>query len=443
MENPPVLGFDLVSQAFKQDPLPTFARMRQAGPVIRARMAVFGSVWLATTHEAVTDLLSDHHRFVMSPSAAGNRWMGALLRWLPRTFRPATTNMLLRDEPDHRRLRHLVDRAFRVRSIDALRPRLEALADEAADGLAEQASRTPDGVDLLAHFARPFPLAVICELLGLPPEDRAKFTRWAAGFTTASSLPGIVRAFRGLGKTMSYLRDEIARQTRHPRDGLLAALIEAEMEGDRLTEDELLAMVFLLLVAGHETTLNQITGSVLVLIDHPEQRRELTADWRLADSAVPELFRYLSFAQISKPRFARQDVTFRDQSIRRGQMIFACLGSANSDPAVFGNPERLDLRRHPNPHVAFGDGIHFCLGAALARTEVEIALRCLFTRFPTLELAVPRSRVRFSRYPGTHGLVSLPVRLVSSEAWLRPRARSYRCAASQLATTASSSSPMA
>jgi cytochrome P450 len=421
MENRPVLRFDLVSQAFKQDPFPTFARMRQAGPVIRAGVALFGSVWLATTHDAVTDLLSDHHRFVTSPITAGNRWMGALLRWLPRTLQPATTNMLLRDEPDHRRLRHLVDRAFRVRSIDTLRPRLEALADEAADHLAEQASRTPEGVDLLAHFARPFPLAVICELLGLPPEDRAKFTRWAAGFTTASSLPGIVLAFRGLGKTMRYLRDEIARQTEHPRDGLLAALIQAEMEGDRLSEDELLAMVFLLLVAGHETTLNQITGSVLLLLDHPEQLGELAADWSLAESAVQELFRYLSFAQLSKPRFAREDVTFRGRSIRRGQMIFACLASANSDPAVFVNPERLDLRRHPNPHVAFGDGIHFCLGAALARAEVEIALRCLFTRFPTLALAIPRSRVRFSRYPGTHGVVSLPLKIGSGEARVHPR----------------------
>ena len=409
----PVLRFDLGSQAFKQDPFPTLARMRQLGPLIRARLPLFGTVWLATTYDAANDLLRDHRRFVQNPATAGNRRMGALLRWLPRTLQPLSTNMLLRDEPDHRRLRHLVDRAFRVRSIETLRPRLEVLADAAADGLEREASGATHGVDLLAHFARPFPLAVICELLGLPPEDRPKFTRWAARFSTSSSLLGIVLGLRGLGNTMRYLRDEIARQAEHPRDGLLAALIQVEEAGDRLTEDELLAMVFLLLVAGHETTLHQITGSVLLLLDHPEQLRELTADWTLAECAVQELLRHLSFAQISKPRFAREDGTFWGQPIRRGQMMFACLAAANSDPAVFEHPERLDLRRQPNRHIAFGDGIHYCLGATLARVEIEIALRRLFTRFPDLELAIPRSRVRFSRRPGSRGLVSLPVTLSS------------------------------
>jgi cytochrome P450 len=408
---PQVVRVDLSSQAFKQDPFPALARMRQLGPVIRARLPLFGTTWLATTHAAVSDLLCDHRRFVQNPTTAGNRWMGSFIRWLPRTLQPLSTNMLLRDEPDHRRLRHLVDRAFRARSIEALRPRLEVLADEAADDLARQASRAPDGVDLVAHFARPFPLAVICELLGLPPEDRPKFTRWAEGFSTSSSLLGIVLGLRGLGKTMNYVRDEIGRQAEHPRDGLLAALIQAEEAGDRLTEEELLAMAFLLLAAGHETTLHQIAGSVLILLDHPDQLRDLLSDWTLADHAVQELLRYWSFAQISKPRFAREDATFWGQPIRRGEMIFACLAAANSDPAVFENPERLDIRREPNPHVAFGDGIHYCLGAKLARVELEIALRRLFTRFPGLALAIPRSRVRFTRRVGVRGLVSVPVKL--------------------------------
>src|SRR4030095_8528630 len=165
----PVLRFDLTSQALKRDPFPTLARMRAAGPLIRARMSLFGTVWLATTHAAVTDLLCDHHRFVQNPATV-RRWMGSLRRCLQRNLQPVTTNRLLREEPDHRRLRHLVDRAFRVRSIDALRPRLEALADEAADELVRRA-RAAEGADLLAHFARPFPLAVICELLGFPPDD--------------------------------------------------------------------------------------------------------------------------------------------------------------------------------------------------------------------------------------------------------------------------------
>ena len=408
--DPPALRFDLRSQTFKQDPFPTLALMREAGPVVRARLSPFGAVWLATSYAAVSDLLCDHHRFVQSPETAGS-WMGSILRLMPRTLQPFTSNILLRDEPDHRRLRRLVERAFRGRTVDALRPRLEALADEAADGLARQASRAPNGVDLLAHFARPFPLGVICELLGLPPEDRARFTRWAARFSTSSVLRGIVLGLGGVGKTMRYLRDEIARQAVRPRDGLLAALIEAEETGDRLTEDEVVAMALLLLAAGHETILHQIAGSVLLLLDHPEQRRELTADWTLADGAVEELLRHFSYTQFSRPRFASEDVTFRGRSIRRGRMILACLAAANSDPAVFDDPGRLNFHRPPHRHLALGDGIHFCLGAALARAELEIALRRLFTRHPHLRLAVPRSRVRFSERPGTRGLVSLPVQL--------------------------------
>jgi cytochrome P450 len=409
---PPVLRFDLCSQAFKQDPFPTLARMREAGPVIRARVPLFGTVWLATTYHAAGDLLRDHRWFVQSPTTAGSRtWMASIPRWLPRTLRPLSTNLLLRDEPDHRRLRRLVDRAFRARNVEALRPRIEALADEALDALASEALRTGSGADLLAHFARPFPLAVICELLGLPPEDRPKFIRWAARFSSSSSLPGVVFGLTGLVKTMRYLRDEIGRQARHPRDGVLAALIEAEEVGDRLSEDELLAMAFLLLAAGHETTLHQIAGSVLILLDRAPQLRELTHDWGRVGSAVQELLRYFSFAQISKPRFAREDGAFCDQTIRRGETLFACLAAANADPAVFENPDRLVLDREPNHHLAFGDGIHYCLGAALARVELEVALRRLFTRFPDLELAVPRSDVRYSRRPGTRGLVSLPVKL--------------------------------
>jgi cytochrome P450 len=407
---PPAVEFDLRSQAFKRNPFPTLARMRELGPVIRTRVPLFGKVWMATTYDAVNDLLRDHHQFVQNPATAGNRWMVGLLRWLPRPLRPLATHMLIRDEPDHRRLRSLVEQAFQRQSVETLRPRLEALADQALERLAEQAGRSTRGVDLLAHFARPYPLAVICELLGLPPEDRSKFTRWAAGISTASSLLGIVWGLRGLSKMMRYLKEEIQRQAERPQGGLLAALIQAEEAGDRLSEDELLAMVFLLLVAGHETTLHQIAASVLTLLDHPNRLRELAADWSLADSAVQELLRYVSFAVVGKPRYAREDCEFYGQPIRRGQMLFACLAAANSDPAHFDHPEQLDIHRQPNRHVAFGAGIHVCLGAKLSRVETEIALQRLFTRFPRLELAVPRSQIRYVPRFGSRALIGLPVK---------------------------------
>ena len=318
--------------------------------------------------------------------------------------------MLLRDPPDHRRLRNLVDQAFQRQSVEALRARIEKLADDALDSLAEQAKRSPAGVDLLTHFARPFPLAVICELLGLPPEDRPQFTRWASGFSTASSLFGILWGLRGVSKLMRYVSEEIPRQAKQPREGLVAALIQAEEAGDKLSEDELVAMVFLILAAGHETTLHQIAGSVLTLLDHPDQLSELKADWGLADSATQELLRYISFAQVAKPRYARENTEFWGQMIRRGEMVFGCLASANSDPSVFENPDRLDLRRDANRHIAFGTGIHVCLGAKLARAEIAIALERLFTRFPNIQLAIPRPKVEYSRRPGTRGLVALPVR---------------------------------
>jgi len=411
-QEPLAQAIDIGSQAFKQNPFPTLTRMRELGPVIRVRFPLVGKVWMATTYEAVNDLLRDHQQFVQSPTAAGNRWMGTILRWLPRTLKPLATHMLLRDPPDHRRLRSLVDQAFQRQSVEALRPRLETLADEALDRLADEAARSGGTVDLLAHFSRPFPLAVICEMLGLPPEDWPQFTRWASRFATSGSFVGILWGLlMGVRQMMQYVRAEFRRQSRQPREGLLAALIEAEESGERLSEDELVAMVFLLLAAGHETTLHQITLSVLALLDHPEQLGELKADWGLADSAAQELLRYISFAQITKPRYAAANTTFHGQTIRRGQMLFACLAAANSDPSVFEHPEQLDIHRQANRHVAFGAGIHVCLGAKLARVETAIALQHLFTRFPNLQLAAPRSQLRFSARPGTRALLALPVKL--------------------------------
>ena len=403
-------AFDLASPAFKRDPFPTYARMREQGPVIRVRLPLLGEVWMATTHEAVNDLLRDHARFVQSPATAGHRGMGTVVRWLPRSLKPLATNMLLRDPPDHRRLRGLVDQAFRRQNVEAIRPRLVALADAALDTLEAEAARAPGGVDLLAHFARPFPLSVICEILGLPPEDRPMFSRWAMRFSTASNVLGLVRGLAtGVRPLLRYVREELRRQSVRPRDGLMAALIDAEEAGDRLSEDEMVAMVFLLLAAGHETTLHQIAMSVLTLFDHPQQLADLRADWGLADSAAQELLRHVSFAQVSKPRYARADTEFHGRAIRRGQMILACLAAANSDPTAFEDAERLDIRRHPNRHVAFGAGIHVCLGAALARVETAIALERLFTRFPRLEIAVPRSQLRFSGRLGARALLALPV----------------------------------
>lgn len=408
-QSPSTLRVDLTSQAFKRDPLPTLARLREAGPVARVRVPLFGHVWMATTYDAVNDVLRDHRRFLQNPTTAGHRGMGWLLRLLPGNIQPLRAQMLIRDEPDHRRLRSLVEQAFQRRQIESLRPRLEALADAALDQFAAAAQSSAAGADLITHFARPFPLSVICELLGLPQADRPKFTRWASGFSSANSIPGILWGLRRLGKLLRYVRDEIQRQSMHPRGGLLSALIQVEEAGDRLNEDELLAMVFLLLLAGHETTLHQITGSVWLLLHHQARLHELRRDWSIVDTAVQELLRYFSFAQVAKPRYAGVDLELHGQVIRKSQMLLVSLAAANADPAEFPEPEQLDLRRAPNRHVAFGAGIHYCLGAQLASLETEIALRKLFTRFPQLRLAIPDEQLRFSGRFGTRGLLSLPL----------------------------------
>ncbi len=405
------LRVDFCSQAAKHDPFPLWNQLRAVGPVARVRVPIFGNVWMATTHAAVTELLRNHQRFVQDPATAGHRWMATLRRWLPKTLRPLTRQMLIMDEPDHRRLRRLVEQAFQRQSVESFRARLIALADEALDHLEQAALQQPKGVDLIEHFARPFPLAVICELLGLPPEDRPQFTRWASGITTASSLVGIVWGLQGLSRMMRYLKEEIARQRVEPRDGLLASLIQAEEEGDRLSEEELLAMVFLLLAAGHETTLHQISGSVLILLDHPEHLREVSATRGVTDATVQELLRYLSFAQVSKPRYARADTELAGRQIQKGQMIFACLASANSDPAHFDEPGRFNPSRDSSRHVAFGSGIHFCLGAKLASAELAIALERLFARWPGLRLAIPRHELVYLPRFGTRSLARLPVSL--------------------------------
>ena len=409
-EEPPRLACDFTSQEFKQNPFPQLARLREAGPLVSTRVPLFGQALVATNYAAVSELLRDHQRFAINPRAAGNRFVGTILRWLPRNLQPLTTNMLLRDEPDHRRLRRLVEQAFQRQTIDQLRPRLESLADEALAQLQKEAERSRGGVDLIENFARPFPLAVICELLGLPPEDRPRFTHWASRFSKSSTAWGILSGLRGLSKLLSYVRQEFRRQQLRPRAGLMAALIAAEEAGDRLTEDELVAMVFLLLAAGHETTLHQIGHSVLTLLDHPAHLAQLRADEALGDTAVQELLRHVSFAQVAKPRYPTADTEFCGYPVRRGQMIFACLASANYDPAEFPRPESLDLRRTPNRHLAFGTGIHFCLGARLASVETEIALRKLLTRFPHLALSGDRSQIRYTPRFGTRSLARLLVR---------------------------------
>ncbi len=396
----PANRIDLTSPAFKRDPIPAFHRLREEGALVPYSVPFFGAVWLVTTYAGAVEVLRNSQNFVRDPANAGKGYP----RWLPPGLKVLTRNMLGYDEPDHRRLRSLVNRAFQRQNLEELRGRVEAQCDAL---LAPLPSGEP--VDLVARFARPFPLAVICELLGLPPEDRERFTRWVGPLTLSGSTLGTLLGLSSVGRLVRYLRRHIQEVRKRPRPGLITALVQIEEEGDRLDEEELLAMIFLLLVAGHETTVHLISGGLLTLLEAPERKDRLRADPSLIPGAVEELLRYVSPVQTTKPRFVARDLELLGHLLRRGEIVMPLLAAANCDPDKFPDPERLDFTRHPNPHLSFGAGIHFCLGAQLARMEAAVAFTWLFDRFPEIRLAVPAREVRWTPRFGLRGVLSLPV----------------------------------
>ncbi len=383
--------------------------MREAGPVVRTKLPIIGKTWMATTYEAVNDLLRDQERFVRDGRNAGKSKFTDLQWWISQIFRAPADNMLSKDEPDHRRLRGIVDEAFLRRSVEVMRGRIEALADEILDETILKTGN--EGTIEFVEFARQFPLAVICELLGFTAEDRAKFTYWARGISNVNSLMGLIWLMPNMFKISRHFREQFRQCRERPREGLISLLVQVEKGGESLNESELLAMAFLLLFAGHETTTHLIGTGLLTLLDHPRQKTEWMAEWKLGPTAVNEILRYVTPVQFTKPRIATHDMEFYGQAIRRGQYLFAMLAAANTDPAVFEDPEQFDIHRAPNPHLSFGSGVHVCLGLKLARMEAEIAFERLLTRYPRLELAVPRGEVVWNRRIGMRALRSLPVRL--------------------------------
>lgn len=370
---------------------------------------MIGKVWLVTTYAAVDDVLKRDDLFCRDPRNAGKRnyWMFQLM--LPTLFRKLAKNMIGKDEPDHRRLRVLVDQAFQRQSIATMRPRIEQIVDEQLDQVAVRAERQGDQVDLVEHLARPVPLAVICELLGLPQEDRPKFKEWFASFAHVKSMWGIVRVVPGLRKTLRYLRDQFAAVRKQPREGLITALVEVEQSGDRLSDDELQSMVMLLLLAGHETTVHLISTSILTMLQLPDVKNELLHDWSQIGQAVEEMLRYNSSAQFAKPRFVIQDTTFHGQPLRRGEVLLPVLAAANYDPDRFDQPTRFIIQRANNQHLTFGTGPHVCLGMKLARAETEITLERLFTRWPQLTASFNMAEPDWSTRLGMRALSTLQV----------------------------------
>jgi cytochrome P450 len=400
----PIKEVDISSPEFKANPYPYFARLRADAPVHRIILGDKRPAWLITRYDDVTTMLKDD-RFVKDKRTALTPDQSATQPWIPSMFKPLEFNMLDLDPPDHTRLRGLVHKAFSPRLIDNMRERIQRLTNELLDHV-EHRGR----MDLIRDYALPLPSTIIAEMLGVPTRDRHKFHRWSS--TIVSTVPsrwGLLTAIPSLWAFLRYVRRLVQARRAAPQDDLVSALLEARESGDKLSEDELLAMVSLLLIAGHETTVNLIGNGMLALIEHPESMDQLRNDPALIKPAVEELLRYDGPLETATERYAREDLKIADVTIPRGEIVFAVLASANRDERQFDRPDELNLTREPNRHLAFGLGVHYCLGAPLARLEGQIAINTLLRRLPELRLARPVSSLR--RRPGLvlHGLEALPV----------------------------------
>jgi cytochrome P450 PksS len=313
--------------------------------------------------------------------------------------------MLSMDEPDHKRLRDIVDEAFRRRAVLDMEPHIQATAEQLAGELFADGSPA----DLIQRYARVLPLSVICELLGLPRADRPKFMGWAGEFSRFTGALGFLLALPKIAAMKRYIEAHVETVRKSGGEGLIAEIVRVEREGGRISRDEIVSMVFLLLFAGHETTTHLISGSVHELLKNAGLRDWLEEDWSRADLAIEEFLRFLSPVQFTKPRFVRRDVDLGGVTVRQGARIMAMLAAANMDPSANPHPERLDLARRPNRHIAFGTGIHFCLGHQLARIEGKCALKALFQRWPRLSLAVTEAEITWRKRAGLNAIDRLPV----------------------------------
>jgi cytochrome P450 PksS len=377
------------------------------------------AAWLVARYDDVVAVLKDD-RFVKDKRAAFSPEQAASQPWIPRMFRPLELNMLDVDPPDHTRLRGLVHKAFSPRLIENLRGRVQSLTDELIDAVNGKGR-----MDLIRDYALPLPTTIIAELLGVPAGDRHRFRRWSSTIVTAEATTwGLMKAAPSLFAFLRYLRKLIKTRQAAPQDDLVSALVQAREAGDQLSEDELIAMIALLLIAGHETTVNLIGNGMLALLEHPDQMDRLRNDPALIKSAVEELLRYDGPLETATERYAREDVTIAGVTIPRGERVFAVLASANRDERQFERPDELDLAREPNRHLAFGLGVHYCLGAPLARLEGQIAINNLLRRMPDLRLAARRDALRMRHGLVLHGLVALPVTFARRGAPVLQAARS-------------------
>ncbi len=413
--------FDFRDPNFMANAYDRYAAFRAQGPVShvqfglgepadeeeRRRQELFGrDAYLITHYEEGNEALLGPHLSVdrFSNMTPEQRAELEKMSEEDKTFLPLRRNLLSVDPPDHTRLRKLVQPSFTARSMEALKPRIRQIAEELLanaerDAAAQGESAPNRTMELVRAFAYPLPVTVISEMVGIPVEDRAKVRGWTENLLAADrgDKEREAEVREKIGEFITYLKDLFERRRQDPRDDLITQLVQAEEDGDKLDEDELLAMVFIVYVAGFVTTVNLIGNGTVALLTHPEQLAQFKADPSLASNVVEETLRYWGPAESTLPRTTTADMQVGETVIPQGQLVMVSLASMDRDPARFVNPEQYDIMRSDsNRHVAFGKGVHACLGAPLARVEGQIALEVLFNRFPDLRLAVPEEELAWA-----------------------------------------------
>lgn len=394
----------LFDEAFWRDPYPAYRELREQAPV-RSVVTPDGlRVWLVTRYADVRAGLNDPRLSKDLTSVQHLYERHTVGGMAVRQVNPTVAqHMLSTDPPAHTRLRTLVGKAFTARRIAALQPRIEEISARLLDGL-----RDADEVDIVAQYAFPLAITVICELLGLPETDQDRFQQWTKDYNDSGAPEKVNAASHAIA---GYVSGLIEDKRRRAGDDLLSALIEATDAGDRLTADELVAMVFLLLSAGHETTVNLVSGGMLTLVSHPDRLAALRADLALLPAAIEELLRYDSPVNTATIRFTTAPVDLGGTRIPEGEFVLFALAAANRDPERFEAADDFAPARAANAHLSFGHGIHYCLGAPLARLEAETAFRHWFARYAAIELADQSTVIDYRRSLLMRGPISLPLRV--------------------------------
>lgn len=389
----------LTSAAFKHEAYDIYKELRASHPVY----PVYPNAWLITRYEDAVSLLKDTRLLKDDKNVFSKEEFEAYFTLENGEY--LRKHMLRSDPPDHSRLRSLVQKAFTPQMILQLKDKIQSIADTLLDKIEHQHT-----INLVNDYAFPLPIIVISEMLGIPQEDRDKFRIWSHAVIDSPDTPEAIRETdKKLGEFIDYLRDLVDKKRENPSDDLVSALIQAESERTKLSAPELNSMIMLLIVAGHETTVNLITNMTLALLEHPDQLLLLRQNPDLIDSAIEESLRFYSPVEISTMRWASESFTLHGQNIQSKDTVIISIASANRDEKIFPNADIFDITRNNNRHIAFGHGIHFCLGAPLARLEAKIAIPTLLHRMPDLEIKGRREDIKWSGNYLMRSLEELPL----------------------------------